>query len=98
MHLFKKTYVTLLIVSLFYYCLFSVSLAAQSPPRKPEKTKMLWIDAEQDVFAMSDVSSVRAILDKCTSAGINTIALDIKPFSGFVLYHSKIAPKLASFK
>ena len=71
-------------------------------PKKAEakvvKTKMMWIDAEADVFAMSSRSTVRVILDKCSTAGINTIAVDVKPFSGFVLYNSKIAPKMTSFK
>ncbi len=88
-------------VGLFLVILLAGSLWVQATPLenvKPVKTKMLWIDAEQDVFLMSTKTAVQAILDKCTAAGINTIALDIKPFSGFVLYDSKIAPKMTSFK
>lgn len=72
--------------------------AMSSATTQPAKIKMLWIDAEQDVFLMSSKTAVQAILDKCTAVGVNTIALDVKPYSGFVLYNSKIAPKMTSFK
>jgi uncharacterized lipoprotein YddW (UPF0748 family) len=63
----------------------------------PSKVKMLWIDSEQDVFLTSSQQKVAQLLDKCAAAGINTIAVDVKPWSGYVLYNSRIAPKLRTF-
>ena len=64
---------------------------------QPDKVKMLWFDAEADVFQLSSKAKVDAILDKCTTAGINTIALDVKQFYVLVLYNSKLAPKLTEW-
>ena len=64
----------------------------------PAKVKMLWLDAEENVFLLSSQPKVAAVLDKCSKAGINAVAVDIKPYSGYVLYNSKIAPKMTRFK
>ncbi len=104
----KRLLNSILILSLALY-FFPIDSCAAKPAKNrprpvlkvaptPSKVKMMWIDSEQDVFLTSDRQKVALLLDKCVSAGINSIAVDIKPWSGYVLYNSKIAPKLRSFK
>ena len=102
-HIQSRFLILCITVSILVMCsaASAVKIAAKPRPHlrgKNDKVKMLWIDAEQDVFQMSDRLKVQTLLDKCVQSGINTIAVDVKPFSGYVLYTSKIAPRMPSFK
>ena len=85
--------------SLIFIC---VSLWCCGQPMRietepPGKVKMLWIDAEAGVFDVAGREPLGALLDKCREAGVNTIAVDVKNYAGFVLYNSHIAPRLTAW-
>ena len=58
----------------------------------------MWVDATANLFWLIDREKIREFVQNCKSVGINTIVLDVKPISGHVLYHSKIAPKLTEWR
>jgi uncharacterized lipoprotein YddW (UPF0748 family) len=55
--------------------------------------RVMWMDASANLAALSSREKVSRILDKCTTANLNTIVVDVKPLFGQVLYKSKIAPR-----
>ena len=60
--------------------------------------RVMWFDAEANLFELSSREKVAETVAKCRDANINTIVVDVKPLAGLVLYNSSIAPKLTSFK
>jgi len=58
--------------------------------------RVIWFDAEANLRHLSTRKGVIDTVQKCKAANINTIVVDVKPLSGFVLYNSKIAPKVKS--
>ncbi len=60
--------------------------------------RVMWVDATANLFWLIDREKIREFVQNCKSVGINTIVLDVKPVSGHVLYHSKIAPKLTEWR
>ncbi|MCE5199129.1 MAG: alpha amylase family protein [Armatimonadota bacterium] len=60
--------------------------------------RVMWFDAEANLWALSSRDRVADIVQQCKAANINTIVVDVKPLSGLVLYDSKIAPKLTRFE
>ena len=60
--------------------------------------RVMWFDAEANIWELSTRRGVADTVRKCKSANINTIVVDVKPLSGLVLYSSKIAPKLTRFR
>ena len=70
---------------------------------------MLWIDGTANVTRSSPDDDllhnftttnegVAEIVRHCKEAKINTLVIDVKPLSGEVLYHSKYAPRLKTWK
>ena len=60
--------------------------------------RVMWFDAEANIWELSTRRGVADMVSKCKSANINTIVVDVNPLSGLVLYRSKIAPKLVRFR
>ncbi len=58
------------------------------------QARVMWFDAEANLWELSTREGVAETVAKCKDAGINTIIVDVKPLSGLVLYKSKIAPRL----
>src|SRR5207244_5605904 len=56
--------------------------------------RVLWIDATANLNRISSRQSVATILDRCRSAHLNTVIVEVKPLSGHGLYRSNIAPPL----
>jgi uncharacterized lipoprotein YddW (UPF0748 family) len=60
--------------------------------------RVIWMDATANLDNLNSREKVIRILDKCTTANLNTIVVDVKPLSGQVLYRSKIAPRFTEWK
>ncbi|MBW3623639.1 MAG: family 10 glycosylhydrolase [Armatimonadetes bacterium] len=59
--------------------------------------RTLWMDATANLDRLNSREKVQAILDKTVAAGFNTVAVGVKSPCGFVLYNSRIAPKMKNF-
>jgi uncharacterized lipoprotein YddW (UPF0748 family) len=73
--------------------------------------RILWIDGTANLFRIAtrdgvatwtsyttDPANVADIVRRCKAAGANTLVVDVKPLGGEVLYDSRIAPHLRSWK
>ncbi len=60
--------------------------------------RVLWMDATANLQRLSTREGVAAVFDRCRSANINTVVVDVKPLSGHVLWPSKIAPRLKEWR
>ncbi len=60
--------------------------------------RVLWIDATANLERLSNRAAVQAVLDRCRTAKINTVVVEVKPLSGQVLYRSRIAPRLTEWR
>lgn len=60
--------------------------------------RIMWCDAEANLRYLSTQDGVADVAQRCKDAGINTIVVDVKPLSGYVLYKSKIAPHMSAYK
>ncbi len=60
--------------------------------------RVLWCDAEANLFALDSREKVVGLVQNCRDARITTLVVDVKPLCGLVLYNSKIAPKLREWK
>lgn len=56
--------------------------------------RVIWLDAEANLWQLSTRAGVADMVAKCKSANINCLIVDVKPLSGYVLYNSRIAPKM----
>jgi hypothetical protein len=75
-----------------------VGLAQQLARHKGLQGRMLWIDGTANIDRVNTAQKVHDLIAKIKSVGFNTIVYDVKPISGQVLYQSKIAPKIESWK
>ncbi len=60
--------------------------------------RVLWCDAEANLWALDSGEKVRALAEHCKMANINTVVVDVKPLSGLVLYASEVAPRLSEWR
>lgn len=60
--------------------------------------RVMWLDAEANLWELSKRAGVADTIGKCKAANINTIVVDVKPLSGYVLYNSKLSPKLTRYR
>ena len=60
--------------------------------------RVVWFDAEANLWELSNRAGVAETVAQCKAAHINTIVLDIKPLCGLVLYNSKIAPRMSEWE
>lgn len=74
------------------------SLAGDMAREQRAQGRIMWFDAEANMWALSTRAGVADMVGKCKAANINTIIVDVKPLAGVVLYNSKIAPRLTSFE
>jgi len=72
------------------------SLAGALARQERAQGRIMWFDAEANMWALSTRAGVKDMVAKCKIANINTIVVDVKPLAGLVLYKSKIAPRLTS--
>ncbi|HEY3282855.1 MAG TPA: alpha amylase family protein [Armatimonadota bacterium] len=59
--------------------------------------RTLWLDATANLERLSTREGVCRVLDKCVDARINTVGVGVKSPCGFVLYKSRIAPRMGRF-
>lgn len=59
--------------------------------------RVLWCDAEANLWALDSREKVAELADQCKVANINVIVVDVKPLSGVVLYNSRTAPKIKAW-
>lgn len=62
------------------------------------QARMMWIDATANIDRYNTEDKIVTLVADIKSAGFNTIALDVKPISGHVIYPSGFAPKLTEWK
>lgn len=55
------------------------------------QARIMWCDAEANLQFLSNREGVADVVRRLKDAGINTIVVDVKPLSGYVLYNSSIA-------
>ena len=62
------------------------------------QARTMWIDATANIDRYNTEDKIVTLVQEIKSAGFNTIALDVKPISGHVIYPSTFAPKLTEWK
>jgi len=62
-----------------------------------QKKKILWCDAEANLWALDSREKAAEIVSRCKNAGIHALIIDVKPLSGVVLYNSRVAPIIKSW-
>lgn len=72
-----------------------VSLVTTPVHRKPIT---VWFDATANWQRLSSREGVAAMMEKCLDAGVDVVVVDVKPISGYVLFDSKIAPRMKEWK
>jgi Domain of unknown function/Glycosyl hydrolase-like 10 len=63
-----------------------------------QKPIVLWMDASDNFQRLSTPDSIRYYFDKCKTAGVTDVVIDVKPITGQVLYKSQYAPELKTWK
>lgn len=77
---------------------YGANIANKLATEKGLQARIMWIDATANIDRYNTDEKIVQLVGEIASAGFNTIALDVKPISGHVLYPSKIAPKLTEWK
>lgn len=67
-------------------------------PKKTAKSKVMWLDCGANFKHFSYPDSIRYYVEKCHEAGITHLVLDIKDYTGEVLYPSKYATRRKIWK
>ncbi len=75
-----------------------IGLAQQAARSYNLQGRVLWIDGTANIERCNTDAKIVELVQKIKSVGFNTIVYDVKPISGQVLYFSKIAPKIQSWK
>lgn len=60
--------------------------------------RILWIDGTANLDRVASDQLCKDLVAKIKSVGFNTIVFDVKPISGQVLYKSRIAPKIETWR
>lgn len=63
-----------------------------------QQARVMWVDATANIDRIKTPEGVHDIVEHCKKANITTIVLDVKPVVGEVLFNSKIATHLTSWK
>ncbi len=75
-----------------------IGLAQQMARARGLQGRVLWIDGTANLDRCSSDEKIAALVAKIRQVGFNTIVYDVKPISGQVLYPSKFAPKIETWK
>lgn len=75
-----------------------VSMMAPAARAANLSAHIMWVDATANAPFINTNEKVKAIVEKCRAANINSIVVDVKPLSGLVLYDSKHAPRMPDWK
>src|SRR5690606_36657947 len=101
-----RKWISLLIILVFMISTPSLTFAASDNARqrvlanlvKNEnwKGRILWYDLSANMQYLNTPEKVRNIIQKTADANIDTIVVDVKNYTGFVAYDSKIAPHIST--
>ncbi len=75
-----------------------ITISSCTLKKERDKYIILWIDATANLENLNSRDKVKDILLKTKEAGIDAVAVGIKPLSGHVLYPSEFAPRLTEWK
>lgn len=84
-------------------------VAAQAPVPKPPivqaivhaaglEARVMWMDGTANLDNLDTPAKVSDVMEHCRCANINTVVVDVKPLIGEVLYPSKVAPRLTTYR
>ena len=62
------------------------------------EARIMWMDATANLDNLNTPGKVADIMERCRRANINTVVVDVKPLIGEVLYPSKVAPRLTTYR
>lgn len=60
----------------------AASVAGVLAQQEDAQARIMWFDAEANMKTLSTRAGVADMVEKCKSANINTIIVDVKPLSG----------------
>lgn len=60
------------------------------------EARVLWMDLSANFNRLDTPEEVAAVVAQAKAANINTLILDVKNYTGFVAYHSQLAPHVSS--
>ncbi len=60
--------------------------------------RLMWIDATANLERITTREGIQDIVARCRKANITTLVLDVKPVSGQVIYNSKLADRLRTWR
>lgn len=75
-----------------------VSEATRLAQEAGAEARIMWADASANWERLSNEEGVRRLFERCRSANINIVVVDVKDINGSVLYDSRIAPRLTEHK
>jgi len=62
------------------------------------EARIMWMDATANLDNLDTRAKVADVMERCRRANINTVVVDVKPLIGEVLYPSKVAPRLTTYR
>lgn len=63
-----------------------------------ERVSVLWVDPLKSIDGLMSQSAIGQLLRQVSRSGFQAVALGVKANNGYVLYNSKVAPKLIEWK
>jgi len=78
--------------------LWILALLGCQADQPTSKVYMLWVDGTANFEGLNHADSIRQVLDRCVTAGITDVIVDVKPNVGMVLYQSDTVPMLTEWK
>jgi uncharacterized lipoprotein YddW (UPF0748 family) len=62
------------------------------------EARIMWMDATANLDNLDTPAKVADVMERCRRANINTVVVDVKPLIGEVMYLSRVAPKLTTYR
>jgi uncharacterized lipoprotein YddW (UPF0748 family) len=62
------------------------------------EARVMWMDATGNLDNLDTPAKVADVMEHCRRANINTVVVDVKPLVGEVLYPSKVAKRLTTYR
>lgn len=62
------------------------------------EARIMWMDATANLDNLDTRAKVANVMERCRRANINTVVVDVKPLIGEVLYPSKVATRLFTYR
>lgn len=75
-----------------------VGVAQQVAREKGAQGRVFWVDGLANLDSLNSLEKVQFLVKQVAAGGFNTLVLDVKPIPGYVLYPSKIAPRMTAWR